>query len=322
MHNSRMVVLDGFVLNPGDIPWTPVQALGELVVHERSTPAQVLERAQGARILMTNKTPLDAALLDALPDLEFISVLATGYDVLDVAAARERGVPVSNVPGYGTNAVAQFVMAQILEHCHGVAGHDASVREGRWSQGPDWCYWLKPQVELAGMTMGIVGFGGIGSRVAELAHAFGMRVLVHAPRPKPAPWYKPFGFATLQEIFEESDVVSLHCPLTADNGQFVNWELLSKMKPGALLVNTARGALINEPDLARALNEGLLGGAALDVLSSEPVRDDNPLLQAPGCLLTPHIAWASQAARVRLMEQTARNIAAFLKGAPINVVNG
>ncbi|BBD09058.1 D-2-hydroxyacid dehydrogenase [Desulfovibrio ferrophilus] len=322
MTKTQMVVLDGYVLNPGDNPWDPVAALGELKIHDRTDPGQVLERARDARILMTNKTVVDAALLDGLPNLEFISVLATGYDVVDVAAARDRGIPVSNVPGYGTRAVAQFVMAQTLELCHGISAHDVSVREGRWGQGPDWCYWLRPQVELAGLTMGIVGFGGIGSRVAELAHAFGMRVLAHAPRPKPAPWFKPFGFASLEEIFEESDVISLHCPLTPDNEGFVNRALLSRMKPDALLINTARGALINEPDLAKALDQGLLGGAALDVLSSEPVKVDNPLMQAPRCILTPHIAWASQAARVRLMEQTAANITAFLAGTPVNVVNG
>jgi len=321
MPMPRMVVLDGHVLNPGDNPWTPVESLGELVVHPRTAPEEVVERAQGARVVMTNKTPLTAQAIAALPDLECVAVLATGYDVVDVRAARERGIPVLNVPGYGTDAVAQFVMAQILEHCHGVAGHDASVRQGRWSEGPDWCYWLKPQIELAGLTMGVVGFGSIGSRVAELAHAFGMRVLVHAPRPKPAPWYKPFGFATLEELFAEADVISLHCPLTAENKGFVDWELLSRMRPGSLLVNTARGALINEADLAQALREGHLGGAALDVLSAEPVAQDNPLLKAPNCILTPHIAWASRAARVRLMEQVGRNIAAFLSGAPVNVVN-
>lgn len=321
MDKPTMVVLDGYVLNPGDNPWDSVRTLGDLQVHERTEAGQVLERARDARILMTNKTVLDAATLDALPHLEFISVLATGYDVVDIATAKDRGIPVSNVPGYGTRAVAQFVMAQALELCHGVSAHDTSVRQGRWGQGPDWCYWLRPQVELADRTMGIVGFGGIGSRVAELAHAFGMRVLAHAPRPKPAPWFKPFGFASLEEVFEESDVISLHCPLTAENEGFVNRELLARMKPDALLINTARGALINEVDLAMALEEGRLGGAALDVLSAEPVKDDNPLLHAPRCLLTPHIAWASQAARVRLMEQTAANIAAFLAGNPINVVN-
>lgn len=321
MTSPRMVALDGYVLNPGDNPWDPIEAQGDLVVYDRTAPEEILERAQGASILMTNKTRLDAETLRALPDLKFIAVLATGYDVVDVAAARELGIPVSNVPGYGTDAVAQFVMAQVLEYCHGVAAHDASVREGRWNAGPDWCYWLKPQLELAQLTMGVVGFGAIGARVCELAHAFGMRVLAHAPRPKPAPWYKPFGFASLEELFSEADVISLHCPLTADNEGFVNAELLARMKPGALLVNTARGALINEPDLARALGDGVLGGAALDVVSVEPIATDNPLLAAPNCILTPHIAWASQAARVRLTAQVARNIAAYLAGAPENVVN-
>jgi glycerate dehydrogenase len=317
-----MVVLDGHVLNPGDNPWDAVAALGRLTVHERTAPGEVRARAAGARVVMTNKTPLRAADIEALPDLRLIAVLATGYDVVDVRAAAARGVTVCNVPGYGTPAVAQFVFALVLECCHRVGDHAASVRAGRWAAGPDWCYWLTPQMELAGRTMGVVGYGGIGARVAELAHAFGMNVLVHAPRPKPAPGWEPFAFVELEELFAQSDVISLHCPLTADNAGFVNAALLERMRPGAILVNTARGALVDEAALARALAHGPLGAAALDVMGVEPPAAGHPLLGLDNCILTPHMAWASLEARQRLMAQVAENIRAFLAGSPVNVVGG
>ncbi|MCK9238914.1 D-2-hydroxyacid dehydrogenase [Desulfocurvus sp.] len=318
----RMVVLDGHVLNPGDNPWDAVAALGRLTVHERTAPGEVRARAAGAQVVMTNKTPLRAADIEALPELRLVAVLATGYDVVDVGAAAARGVTVCNVPGYGTPAVAQFVFALILECCHRVGDHGASVRAGRWASGPDWCYWLTPQVELAGRTMGVVGYGDIGSRVAGLAHAFGMEVLVHTPRPKPAPGWGPFAFVGLEELFSQSDVVSLHCPLTAGNAGFVNDALLARMRPGAILVNTARGALVDEAALARALDRGALGAAALDVLGAEPPAAGHPLLERDNCILTPHMAWASQQARRRLMAQVAENIRAFLAGSPVNVVRG
>lgn len=316
----RIVVLDGYTLNPGDNPWDAVAALGDLTVHDRTPPDRILERARSANVLLTNKTPLTAVTLGQLPDLKYISVLATGYNVVDTAAARVKGIPVSNVPIYGTDAVAQFVFALLLNHCHGVARHAEAVRNGDWIRRGDFCFWDQPLVELAGMTMGLVGFGRIGRRVGDLAHAFGMKLLVHDlfqgdPPPYPVVW------TDTEDLFARADVVSLHCPQTADNANLVNRELLRRMKPTAFLINTARGGLVHERDLADALNEGRIAGAACDVVSAEPIRPDNPLLTAKNLTLTPHIAWAALAARRRLMQTTAENVAAFLSGAPIHVVN-
>ncbi len=316
----KIVVLDGYTLNPGDNPWDPVAALGELTVHDRTPPGRVGERARGAAILLTNKTPLDADTLARLPALRFVSVLATGYDVVDVGAARARGIPVSNVPGYGTDAVAQFVFALLLRHAHRVAEHDAAVRAGRWTASPDFCFWDHAGIELAGRTMGIVGFGRIGRRVGEIAAAFGMRVLACSRRRTEPPAY-PFAWCGLEALFAASDVVSLHCPLTAETEGMVNRALIERMKPGAYLVNTARGGLVNERDLAEALNAGRLAGAACDGASREPIEAGNPLLGAARLTLTPHMAWATLAARRRLMQATAENIAAFLAGAPVRVVH-
>ncbi|GAB6175387.1 D-2-hydroxyacid dehydrogenase [Desulfobaculum senezii] len=318
----KIVVLDGQTLNPGDNPWLPIEELGDVTVYPRTEPEDIVERAQGARMVLTNKSALTADVIAQLPDMRYIGVLATGFDMVDLEAAGRRGIPVCNVPGYGTNAVAQFVFAMILELNHRVRDHDLSVKDGDWARSEDWCYWRSPQVELTGQTMGVVGFGAIGSRVCELAHAFGMRVLVNTRTPKPVPDYAPFSYASIEQVFEQSDVVSLHCPLTPENEGFVDEALLSRMRPDALLVNTSRGRLINEPDLAAALHAHNLRGAALDVVSHEPIAPDNPLLTAPGCLLTPHIAWASLTARQNLMRQAAANIHAFQQGRPINVVNG
>jgi glycerate dehydrogenase len=316
----RIVVLDGHTLNPGDNPWTDVEALGDLTVYDRTAPGQAVERAAEAEVVLTNKTPLPRGVLDRLPRLRFISVLATGYNVVDVEAARERGIPVSNVPTYGTESVGQFVFALLLELCHHVARHGELVRRGEWAQQPDFCFWATPQVGLAERRMGIVGFGRIGRRVGELAHAFGMAVSAHDPLPGPAPGYEPFDWRTVEEVVAEADVVSLHCPQTDENPGMVGARLLGLMKPGAFLINTARGGLVNEADLAAALNAGRIAGAAVDVVSEEPIRPDNPLLAARNCLITPHIAWATLGARRRLMRVTAENIAAFLAGRPINVV--
>lgn len=317
----RIVVLDGFTLNPGDNPWDDVAALGEFTVYDRTPEDQIVERAAHADIILTNKTLLSAKTIEQLPNLKCIAVLATGYNVVDVAAARERGIPVSNVPVYGTDSVAQFVFALVLELCHHVAAHDASVKAGEWSESVDFCYWNTPLIELAGKRMGIVGFGRIGRRVGELAHAFGMDVLAHDVEQGKAPEYAPFSWGSLDEVFAEADVVSLHCPLTAENAGFVDRALLGRMQPHAFFINTARGGLVNEPDLAEALNAGTIAGAAVDVVSSEPIAPDNPLLGARNCIVTPHIAWATLAARQRLMKTTAENVAAFIKGAPIHVVN-
>jgi glycerate dehydrogenase len=317
----QIVVLDGQTLNPGDNPWDDLARLGELTVYERTPPAQVVARAAAAEIVLTNKTVLDAAALDALPRLRFIAVLATGYNVVDVAAARRRGIPVSNVPEYGTNAVAQHTLALLLELCQRVGDHARAVAAGEWTHAPDFCFWLTPPIELTGLTIGIVGFGRIGRRVAALAHALGMRVIASSPRRRGAPAYPGFAWRSTAELFAEADVISLHCPLTADNARFVDRALLALVKPTALLLNTARGGLIDEAALAAALAAGRLAGAAVDVLSTEPPHADNPLLGARNCVVTPHLAWASLAARRTLMAVTVRNVEAFLAGTPVNVVN-
>ncbi len=317
----NIVVLDGHTLNPGDNSWTAVKALGELVVHERTDPVDVVARAASADVLLTNKTALSASDIAQLPRLKFISLLATGFNVVDVAAARERDIPVSNVPVYGPDTVAQYVFASILHSVHDIGRHDAAIRQGKWGASQDFSFWLTPLRELSGATLGVVGFGRIGRRTAEIAKAFGMRVLAHDVACSNAPQWPGFRWCDLDELFSESDFVTLHCPLTKTNGEFVNRSLLGKMKPEAILVNAARGALIHEADLADALNSGKIAGAVLDVVSREPIDDDNPLLHAKNCVLTPHMAWAALQARQRLMATTAENIEAFLRGQPINLVN-
>ena len=317
----KIAVLDGYVLNPGDNPWDGLAALGDLTVYERTPAEQIVARASGAEIILTNKTPLTAETLGRLPELQFIAVLATGYNVVDVTEARRGGIPVSNVPTYGTDSVAQFVFALLLELCHHVGDHHRLVAEGEWRRRGEFCFWDHPLVELAGKQMGIVGFGRIGRRVGELAHAFGMGVLAHDPVRARGPGYHPFARASLEEVFAAADVVSLHCPQAADNTGMVNAELLGRMKPGAFLINTARGGLVNQSDLRSALESHRLAGAAVDVVGEEPIDPDNPLLGAPNCIITPHIAWATLSARRRLMDTAVANVAAFLKGKPVNVVN-
>lgn len=317
----RIVVLDGHTLNPGDNPWDDLARLGELTVHARTPREQVVARAAGAEVVLTNKTVLDAAALAQLPALRFVAVLATGYNVVDVAAARAGGIPVSNVPEYGTADVAQHALALLLELCHRVGDHARAVAEGAWSQAPDFCFWLSPPRSLEGQTMGVVGYGRIGRQVATLARALGMPVLASSRLQRAHGAAPPDGWRTIPDLFAEADVISLHCPLTDDNAAFVNAELLARVRPGALLVNTARGGLIDEAALAAALNAGRLGGAALDVLSQEPPPPDHPLLHARNCIVTPHVAWASLASRRRLMAATVSNVRAFLAGKPVNVVN-
>ncbi|MBP7935676.1 MAG: D-2-hydroxyacid dehydrogenase [Phycisphaerae bacterium] len=316
----KIVVLDGYTLNPGDNPWIEVAKLGELVVYDRTPADQILTRSGGAAILLTNKTPLIAEMIARLPELRYIAVLATGYNVVDVVAARKRGIPVSNVPVYGTDSVAQFVFALLLEMCHNVALHSRLIHAGEWSRR-EWCFWDAPLIELAGLKMGLIGFGRIGRRVGELAHAFGMEVLAFDSFRGSDPSFRPFSWCGLEEVFARADVVSLHCPLTVENTGLVDARLLGLMKQGAFLINTARGPLVREQDLAEALCSGKLAGAALDVVTEEPIGAGSPLLLAPRCILTPHIAWATASARKRLTETTAKNVAAFLRGAPINVVN-
>ncbi len=316
----KLVILDAYTTNPGDLSWDELRALADCDVYDRSSPEQVVPRAADAEMVLTNKTLVDRAVIDALPKLQYIGVLATGYNIVDVQAARQRGIPVCNVPEYGTPNVAQATFALLLELTNRVGHHAQTVRDGRWCSSPDFCYWDFPQVELSGLTLGIVGLGRIGQAVARIAAAFGMQVLAFDQFP-PTTAADGVRFADLDTVFRDSDAVTLHCPLTADNRELVNAARLAVMKPTAYLVNTARGGLVNDADLAQALNAGRLAGAGLDVLSIEPPVPDNPLLAAKNCLVTPHIAWATQAARGRLIRTTVENVRAFLQGRPIHVVN-
>jgi len=317
----KIVALDGHTLNPGDNSWALVEALGEFAVYDKTPDDQIVERAQGAEVILTNKVPLTAQTFDQLPDLKFVSVTATGYNVVDVEAARARGIAVSNIPVYGTDSVAQYAIALLLELCHYIGHHDLRVHENGWQESGYWSFWDTPLTELSGKVIGLVGFGRIGQRVGQLAHAFGMEVWAYAPSPKDDPGYAPFAFKSVEEIFSGADVVSLHCPQTPDNTGFVNARLLASMKEGSLLINTARGGLIDEQALADALRAGKPRAAATDVASTEPIQDDNPLLSAPNLIMTPHMAWATVEARGRLMQMTADNIAAYQRGVPIHVVN-
>ena len=317
----KIVVLDGHTLNPGDNPWDEVAAFGELTVHDRTPEHLVVERCRGAQIVLTNKTPLKAAVLAELPELKLICVLATGYNVVDLPAAARLGIPVVNVPEYGSDSVAQHAIALLLELTNRVARYNEAVQRGEWTRSADFTLVGEPLTELCGRTIGIVGLGRIGARVATVAHALGMHVLAYNPRARTAPGGVPVTWVELHELFERSDVVSMHCPLTADNAGMVNAQLVSLMQRHALLINTSRGGLVNERDLADALNDGVIAGAAVDVAASEPIPADSPLLIARNCIITPHIAWATLAARRRLMANTAQNIAAFLEGSPQNVVN-
>lgn len=318
---NRIVILDGHTINPGDTTWGPLELLGECVIHGRTPPELIVERARGANILLTSKCRLDAAVLAALPDLDYISILATGYNNVDLVTAGRRGIPVSNVPAYATESVAQAVFSLLLELTSAVGAHDAAVKGGAWSSCPDFCFYRKTIVELNGLTLGVVGYGATGRAVARIAAAFGMTVIVHAERIPQDLGPLPVRFVPLEELFTIADVISLNCPLTSENSGFVNAALLSRMKPSAFLLNTSRGGLINEADLARALHSGTIAGAGLDVVAHEPIDSGNPLLLAPNCVITPHNAWASLAARQRLVGLAAANVSSFLAGMPIHVVN-
>ncbi|MFZ9952827.1 MAG: D-2-hydroxyacid dehydrogenase [Vulcanococcus sp.] len=314
-----IVVLDGYTTNPGDLSWEPLSVLAPCTVWDRTAPAEVIARLADAEIVLTNKTPLAAETLAALPKLRLISVLATGVNVVDVAAAKAQGITVCNVPAYSTPGVAQAVFALLLELTNRTGHHSDSVHAGRWSAGPDFSYWDGTLVELAGLTLGVVGYGAIGSAVAAVGRAFGMQILGNR-RSAQGPIPDGGEFVTLDRLFQESDVVTLHCPLTPQTAGLVDATRLAQMKPTAYLINTARGPLVQESHLLDALQAGRLAGAGLDVLSVEPPAPDHPLLRAPNCVITPHIAWATRAARQRLIAQSAANIAAFLGGAPVNVV--
>ena len=317
----KIVVLDGYTLAADGNDWSDLERLGTVEVHGRITAEEVKERARSASVLITNKAAIPAGVIDQAPDLRFIAVSGTGYDCVDVAAARRRGIPVANVPEYGTASVAQFTFALLLELCHHVGLHAEAVAAGEWSRSADFSFWKTPLVELANKTMGIVGFGRIGRRVGDVAHAFGMGVLAHTRSPSAPPAYLPFAWAGLDQVFASADVISLHCPLTPETAGLVDGRRLGLVKPTAFLINTSRGGLVVEAALAEALNGGRLAGAAVDVATHEPIRPDNPLLTARNCLVTPHIAWATREARRRLQEATVANVANFLAGRPTNVVN-
>lgn len=319
----KMVILDGYTENPGDLSWSELEKLGELTVYDRTSltdEEEIAARIDNADILLTNKTPVSAAALDKNPGVKYISVLATGYNIVDVEAARARGIPVSNVPAYGTAAVAQFAIAMLLEICHHVAHHSETVHAGRWEQSPDWCYWDYPLIELQGKTMGIIGFGRIGQQTGRIAKAMGMNILATGSRPTDS-GREIAEYVELDELLARSDVIALHCPLFHSTQGIISRENIAKMKDGVILLNNSRGPLIDEQALADALNSGKVYAAGLDVVSTEPIRGDNPLLKAKNCFITPHISWAPKESRQRIMDCTVENIKAFLDGEPVNVVN-
>ncbi len=318
----KITVLDGYTLNPGDLSWDSFSQMGELSVYPR-TPLEddiIVQRIGDSEAVLTNKTPLTSAILDRCPKLKYIGVLATGYNVVDVKAAARCGIPVCNIPTYGTAAVAQYVFALLLELCHHTAHHSEAVHSGRWENNADWCFWDYPLTELAGRTMGIIGFGRIGQRTAEIAKAFGMKVLAFDAYPCEA-GRELAEYVPLERLLEASDVVSLHCPLLPETEGIMNRDTISRMKDGAMLINTSRGPLVAEQDLADALASGKLAGAALDVVSTEPIHGDNPLLKAPNCIITPHIAWAPRESRKRLMDIAAENLRQWMNGIPVNRIN-
>ena len=319
--NMKITVLDGYTVNPGDNPWTELEKLGELTVYDRTEQDQIVERSIDAEIIMINKTVLTEKTISSLPNLKYIVVLATGYNAVDINAARACGVTVSNIPAYSPPSVAQHVFAMLLDFANKVSLHDNAVKNGEWATQNDFCFWKTTLFELKDKKMGIVGFGDIGQKVGIIANAFGMEVMAYAPRPKPAPDYSPFKFCSREELFRESDVISLHCPLTDENKGFIDKKLISTMKSNAILINTARGPLINEKDLAEALTNRVIAGAALDVVENEPMRPGSHLAGAPNLVITPHIAWATLEARSRLSAIAVQNVAAFQNGSPINVVN-
>ena len=316
----KIVVLDGYTENPGDLSWEELAKLGELTVYDRTPAEEIVSRIGDAEIIITNKTPISRQTLDACPNIKYIALLATGYNVVDVAAAKEKGIPVSNVPTYGTAAVGQFAIAMLLEICHHVAHHSDTVHAGKWNSCIDWCYWDYPLIELDGKTMGIIGFGRIGQTTAKIAKAMGMKILAYDNFQSESG--KAIGeYVDLGTLLSQSDVISLHCPLFPETQGIINKDTIAKMKDGVILLNNSRGPLIVEQDVADALNSGKIYAAGLDVVSTEPIKNDNPLLTAKNCIITPHISWAPKESRQRIMDCTVSNVAAFLSGNPVNVVN-
>jgi glycerate dehydrogenase len=319
----EIVVLDGYTLNPGDLSWESFEKLGHLTLFERTPQDLIIERAKNADIVITNKTPLSEKTIGSLPKLKYIGVLATGYNIVDISAAGKVKIPVTNIPTYGTNSVAQMTFALILELCHHVASHSDSVRKGDWSNSRDFSYWNYPLIELSGKTLGIIGFGRIGRQAAVIGQAFGMKVMAFDNIKNDQSGRNDFRWANdLDELLSASDIVTLHCPLFPETKGIINKISLSKMKRSAFLINTSRGPLVVDEDLADALNKEIIAGAGLDVLSAEPPDTENPLLKAKNCLITPHIAWATKEARTRLMNSAADNLRSYLDGSPKNVVNG
>jgi glycerate dehydrogenase len=320
---AKIVVLDGYAENPGDLSWDELAKLGELQVYDRTSYTnddEIISRIGDAAYVYTNKTPIRKAVLDACPGIRFISMLATGYNVVDVAAAKEKGIPVCNIPTYGTAAVAQFAIALLLEICHNIGHHSNAVHNGKWANSADWCFWDYPLIELEGKTMGIIGLGRIGQRTAAIAKALGMKVIAYDEHPSDA-GKAVADYVDLDTLLKTSDVIALHCPLFPSTEGIINKDSISKMKDGVIILNNSRGPLIVEKDLADALNSGKVAAAGLDVVSSEPIKNDNPLLQAKNCFITPHISWAPKESRQRLMDAAVDNLRQFLAGTPVNVVN-
>ena len=320
----KIVILDGYTENPGDLSWGELEKLGELTVYDRTSltdEAEIISRIGDAEVVLTNKTPISRRTFDACPGIRFVAMLATGYNVVDVAYAREKGISVSNVPVYGTRSVSQFAIALLLEVCHHIGHHDQTVHEGKWENCADWCYWDYPLIELAGKTYGLLGCGNIGIHTAEIARALGMDVIAYDARQTEAARALGVEYVTLDELFARSDVLGLQMPLFPFNTGIINKENIAKMKDGVIIINNSRGQMVVEQDLADALNSGKVAAAGLDVVSTEPIRGDNPLLKAKNCILTPHMSWAPKESRQRIMDCTVDNVKAYLAGAPINVVN-
>ena len=317
----NIVILDGYTTNPGDLSWDFLRQFGEATVYDRTKPAEIVERCKDAQIVVTNKTPLTKTEIDQMPKLQFVALLSTGYNVVDGAYLREKGIPLSNIPSYSTNAVAQLVFAFLTAFCNRVTQHSDAVRAGEWSACADFCFWKAPLTELSGKTLGIIGFGKIGQKVADIAEAFDMRILASSGHETDQRHRKNFSWATTKEIAAQADFITLHCPLTDKTQGLVNAEFLARCKKTAYLINTSRGPVVDDRALADALNAGRIAGAGLDVLSVEPPKPDNPLLTAKNCLITPHIAWAAYETRARLLGIFKENIEAFCSGHPIHVVN-
>ena len=319
----KLVVLDGYTENPGDLSWEGLKEFGELTVYDRTSYVEsplIAERISNAEIVITNKTPISRTTIDKCPNIRLIAVLATGYNVVDYNYAAEKGIPVVNVPTYGTASVSQFSIALLLEICHHIGHHDKTVHEGKWTENADWCYWDYPLIELEGKTMGIIGFGRIGQAEGRIAKALGMNVIAYDLYPNESGRVIA-DYVTLDELFANSDVISLHCNLTPENTEMINRNNIAKMKDGVILLNNARGQLVNEADLADALASRKVAAAGLDVVSTEPIKADNPLLSVPNCIITPHISWAPKESRSRIMDSTVENIRAFLAGKPVHVIN-